>query len=93
MDEMELWETYPLIDNLGYTDASNWEQTRLLITMLANMFSKTKVKATEILPLPWDKKTEQKTTGITTEEIQELKQKAEIIKQKNYGNNTNKIDE
>lgn len=88
MEEMELWETYPIIDNLSYTDVNQWEQTRLLMSMLGNMFSKKKLKSTDIIKFPWDRGLK-KDTSISNEEIDRLKQKAEYIKNKRYGNNTN----
>jgi len=88
MDNMELWETYPIIDNLSYTDVNQWEQTRLLMSMLGNMFSKKKLKSTDIIEFPWDRGLK-KDTSISNEEIDRLKQKAEYIKNKKYGNNTN----
>lgn len=88
MENMELWETYPIIDNLGYTDVNQWEQTRLLMSMLGNMFSKKRLTATDILKFPWDNGITKKDTKITGEDIERLKQKAEYIKKKNYGNST-----
>lgn len=88
METMQLWETYQLIDSLSYTDVNQWEQTRLLMTMLGNMFSKNKITATDIIKFPWDHDKEKKTTKISEEDINKLKKKAEQIRLRNYGNNT-----
>jgi hypothetical protein len=35
MDEMEEWEVYNFYDNLKYANRPEWEQTRLLMYILA----------------------------------------------------------
>lgn len=93
MHTMELWEAGLIVSNLQYADTNSWEQTRALMTMLANMFSKKKLSAEEIMKLPWDQKHESKNTAITDEEINELRNKALMIKKKHYGrSNTDKAD-
>lgn len=94
MHTMELWEAGLTISNLQYADTNSWEQTRALMTMLGNMFSKKKLSAEEIMKLPWDHKYETRNTAITNEEIEELRNKALMIKKKHYGSgNTDKADE
>lgn len=93
MDRMEEWEAGLTISNLPYADTNSWEQTRALMTMLANMFSKKKLSAEEIMKLPWDRKCETKNTAITNEEIEELRNKAQKIASRYYGrSNTDKAD-
>lgn len=94
MHTMELWEAGLIVSNLQYADTNTWEQTRALMTMLANMFSKKKLSAEEIMKLPWDQKHESKNTAITNEEIEELRNKAQKIASRHYGrSNTDKADE
>ncbi len=93
MHTMELWEAGLTISNLQYADTNSWEQTRALMTMLANMFSKKKLSAEEIMKLPWDHRYEAKNTAITNEEIEELRNKAQKIASRVYGrSNTDKAD-
>lgn len=93
MDKMELWESYIVCDNLSYTDTNTWEQNRTLITMLANMFSKKKLSAQDIMKFSWDKSSSKGDIEISDNDITRLKARAnEISKQIKHGNNTNKTN-
>lgn len=54
MDEMKPYEVTPLLEGLKYTDRNQWEQTRLRMCGLANMFSKEKLNLTDIMKFPWE---------------------------------------
>ena len=94
MENLELWEANILTENIGYADTNDWEQTRLLMTMMANMFAKHNIDSNKILQFPWDREQKEKKTTITNEEIEQLKNKAQRIKEKKYGcSNTDKANQ
>lgn len=79
MDELQDWEVYDLYSMLQYADAPSWEQTRWLMYVIAQVNSRKQLKVTDILKFSWD---ENKNTRITNDEIQRLKEKANVIGKK-----------
>lgn len=79
-----MYEITPYIKNLHLRSKEGWEQARLGAYITAQVNSKKKLKVTDILEFPWEKK-EMKKTGITdisNEDIKRLRNKA-----KQYLNN------
>lgn len=69
LDEMELYEIETLMDNLWRRNKESWEQTRTVSYITAQSQSTKKLDPLKIMPLPWDKKNEEK--HIDTEEEKE----------------------
>lgn len=80
MDELQDWEVYDIYNMLQYADSASWEQTRWLMYVIAQVNSRKQLKVTDILKFSWDDV--QKNTRITDDEIQRLKEKADVIGKK-----------
>ena len=80
MDELQDWEVYDIYSMLQYADSTSWEQTRWLMYVIAQVNSRKQLKVTDILKFSWDDV--QKKTRITDDEIQRLKEKADVIGKK-----------
>lgn len=87
MERMEEWEVYNFYDALQYCNRPEWEQTRLIMYILAQVNSKKHLEMTDILSFPWDDNYEEKNTEMTNEERDRLKEKAKafekILKEQN----------
>ena len=80
MDQLQDWEVYDIYNMLQYADSASWEQTRWLMYVIAQVNSRKQLKVTDILKFSWDDV--QKNTRITDDEIQRLKEKADVIGKK-----------
>ena len=60
----------------------SWEQTRIIAHSCLAPHSKKKLKPTEILPFPWDKKRKSNIKTASREHIQSVIEKYEKLKQK-----------
>lgn len=80
MDELQDWEVYDIYNMLQYADSASWEQTRWHMYVIAQVNSRKQLKVTDILKFSWDDV--QKNTRITDDEIQRLKEKADVIGKK-----------
>lgn len=72
---MEEWEVYNFYDNLKYVNRPEWEQTRLLMYILAQTNSKKKLKITDLMKFPWDSE-DVETIEDTTENRNKLRERA-----------------
>lgn len=54
LDEMDRDECIWILKNLAYTDRNLWEATRMKVFSTASMFSKQRVKMTDIIKFPWE---------------------------------------
>lgn len=82
MDSLQDYELQLMVDSIPYTDRTQWEQTRLQIYSNAQMWSKDKLKVTDILKFKWETPDEEEhKTTITDEEISALKNKVKTIEQ------------
>ena len=76
---MEEWEVYNFYDSLKYCNRSEWEQTRLIMYILAQVNSKKKLEMTEILSFPWDRAEDTHDIEMTNEQRDRLKEKAKAM--------------
>ena len=76
---MEEWEVYNFYDSLKYCNRSEWEQTRLIMYILAQVNSKKKLEITEILQFPWDTAEDIHDIEMTNEQRDRLKEKAKAM--------------
>ena len=76
---MEEWEVYNFYDSLKYCNRSEWEQTRLIMYILAQVNSKKKLEITEILSFPWDENYEEKNIEMSNEDRDKLRAKAAMF--------------
>jgi hypothetical protein len=77
MDQMQVYELYPLLNNIFNKNKESWEQTRLIAYLIAQTNSTKHLKPSDILKFGWDcNETEEKETSISNEEITRLKNKA-----------------
>ncbi len=71
-----MYELQPFINNMNKKNKENWEQTRLLAYILAQVNSTKKLSMTDIIKFSWDSDNENKVTSISNEDIERLKNKA-----------------
>lgn len=71
---MQMYEIEPLISNIYKRNKENWEQTRLLAYITAQVNSTKKLKPTDIISFYWDNETGD--TAISNEDVERLKNKA-----------------
>ena len=76
MDKLEDWEMYELMDVTAYADTNNWEQTRLISYIIAQVNSKKKLKLKDIMKFPWEKEMDGKDIEISTSDVNNLREKA-----------------
>ena len=88
MDSLESWEVYDLYSSLQYADSSQWEQTRWLMYVIAQVNSKKHLQLTDVLKFPWDISSPAKTT-ISDDDIKRLKEKAQKIGKELFNGKTN----
>lgn len=79
MDKMEEWEVYNFYDSLKYANRPEWEQTRLLMYILAQVNSKKKLDINDIMSFPWDEDYSESSKEITDEEKNTLRMKAKAM--------------
>lgn len=73
-----MYEIEPYIKNLHLRSKEDWEQARLGAYITAQVNSTKKLKITDIIEFPWEKKEMKKTgkTDISNEDIERLRNKA-----------------
>lgn len=81
LDQMQEYEASLILQGLQYSNKDLWEAVRTNIYFTTQMMSKKQLKPTDLIKFGWDSN-EEKTTGITTEEIEDIKAKAEEISNK-----------
>lgn len=81
MDELQDWEVYDIYSMLQYADASQWEQTRWLMYVVAQVNSRKHLKLSDILQFPWDSEVASAKTTISNEDVERLRKKAKLIEQ------------
>ena len=77
MDNLQSWEVFELYNSLQYADSNQWEQTRWLMYVMAQINSRKQLKLTDILKFPWDADTAP--TTISDDDIKRLREKAKAI--------------
>ena len=82
MDKLQEYEINDIIDCLPYSDRNSWEQARLVAYTNVQINSKKKLSPSEVIQLPWDNSP---TTEITNQDIERLKEKAQLISNNIYG--------
>lgn len=56
LDKMEMYEVNALIKNQYRRHKDDWEQARLIAYLIAQCNSKKRMKLTDIVKFPWEKK-------------------------------------
>lgn len=77
---MQPWEVDAILENANYIDSPLWDMTRLEMYSNMSIWSKKKMKITDILSFPWDNDSKGTVTTISNEDIERLRNKA-----KKYG--------
>jgi len=77
MDEMKDYEVGIFMDNLGYLDVNQWEQTRFLGYCGVQVYSKKKLSPQDLLTFSWEAEDSEHETEISNEDVARLKAKAE----------------
>lgn len=91
MDNLQDWEVYDIYNMLQYADAPQWEQTRWLMYVVAQVNSRKHLKLSDILQFAWDSDGSSAKT-ISTEDVERLRKQAKeieksILKEQKNGSN------
>lgn len=84
---MDWYEVNSLLKYRHYTFKEQWEQSRLITYMIAQVNSKRHLKLTDIITFPWEKEDDEDNTKITEDDVKRLKAMAQ-----NYLYNEKKSD-
>lgn len=76
---MQEYEVNTIIENISYLDKASWEQCRFQIYSNIQMNTKKKLNLTDILKFAWDDESENKSTTISSQDIERLKKKSHEI--------------
>lgn len=76
MDKLEGWEVNTLIELIPYADRNEWEMCRQQIYITAQVNSKKKLKAKDIMEFAWEKPVKVKHETPTNEEISKARDMA-----------------
>lgn len=77
LNEIQQYEIKSLMDFGYYKHKEQWEQTRLISYLIAQTNSKKKLKLQDIIKFQWE--TDNESTKITNEEINDLSKQAQEI--------------
>lgn len=77
LDEMEMYEIRALLDYEYYSHKDEWEQTRMVAYMIAQTNCKKKLSYQDITKFYWEKQEEEEKKGISKEDVERLRKKAE----------------
>lgn len=83
---MEMYEAKSLINYSYYKNMEDWEQTRFLGYVNAQINSKKKLKFTDIIKFEWDNKQTESNHEFDEKNYQRLKEKAQTILENNILN-------
>lgn len=76
MDKMEFFEIRALMKYKYYSHMDEWEQTRFISYVLAQVNSKKKLKLSDIIDFHWEKDNEEMNKEVSHEEVNRLRNKA-----------------
>ena len=76
MDSLQDWEIYDLYKMIQYADTNEWEMTRWLMYVVAQVNSRKKLDLNNILKFPWEKEESEDNTSISNDDIVKLKKLA-----------------
>lgn len=76
MDTLQDWEIYDLYKMIQYADTNEWEMTRWLMYVVAQVNSRKKLDLNNILKFPWEKEESEDNTSISDDDIVKLKKLA-----------------
>lgn len=71
-----MYEIQPLINNIYKNNRENWERTRLLAYVIAQINSSKRLNPSDIISFNWDVDDTISNTAISNEDIKRLKEKA-----------------
>lgn len=76
---MQMYELPVLLGNIHKRNKEEWEQTRLLAYITAQVNSTKKLNMGDIIKFSWDNEELERDTSITKDEIARLKAKADSL--------------
>lgn len=71
-----------LMENLYLVDKADWERTRNLAYIIAQVNSKKKLSPEKIMKFPWDSESSGDHTRLTDEEVARLEEERKILEEK-----------
>lgn len=79
MDVMQAYEPDIYMEYLDYTDRTQWESSRILAYLTAQVNSRKKLKIKDIIKLPWDNDAKKIAKKVTEDKMDEMKTEADNI--------------
>lgn len=77
LDSMQWYEVNALLKYKHYKIKDNWEQSRLISYLIAQVNTKKTLKLEDIISFEWEKEQRQNGSNISKEEIEALSKQAE----------------
>lgn len=77
LDSMRVYEMEALMKHADFACREAWEQTRAVVYAVAQGNSTRRLKATDVLPLPWDKKKSAAPEKVSKRDKERLEAKAQ----------------
>lgn len=77
LDSITFNEIDSIMNELEYVNREEWERTRMIMYSVLQSQSTKQLNINDILPFDWDKKNE-KTKGVTPQDIEEFKKRKNI---------------
>lgn len=82
---MQIYEVSAILEKLQYKNRDAWEQTRMIMYVIAQSNSKKKLSPSNLMTFPWEKEKQDSDSSheMTKEDAEELRKKMqEFIKSK-----------
>lgn len=80
LDRMEMYEIRALMKYEYFTKKDEWEQSRLIAWIIAQVNSKNRLKMEDVTKFYWETEEEEKDTSMSREDLVRLREKAEEYK-------------
>lgn len=81
LDKMSMAEARVAIEYSHYAHKDDWESARIISYLIAQVNSRKRLRPEDILPLSWDKKTDDESKPMTAEDIKRLEERAKKYKE------------
>lgn len=83
LDKMQMYEIPAILERLSFRYRDSWEQTRMIMYVIAQGNSKKKLTPSDLLSFPWDQESGVHPAAPSEGEMEKLREKAkQYIKEK-----------
>lgn len=83
LDKMQMYEIPAILERISFRYRDSWEQTRMIMYVIAQGNSKKRLTPSDLLSFPWDKETDVQVAAPSEGEMEKLRMKMQqFIKDK-----------